>query len=445
MPFVPSRTTAHERQVFAERLAYHLASTQSRQSLMALQEGFARAGGFPNAHAAMVCWKKQSFFRRSQGSNETPEDMLLAFRFLGIGPAKLFQWAKQSHRKQAGLLSQPSFTVADSQTLLAALWGHRDWPAALAMEDLPKRKRGLKWLDFPSSLSTAPTLDALHEKAWEQTAWDSSPYGKAHPGLYCAWGQRKGDLHWVGQPWTRARNQTLVIADNETVRFRMVWDHIQQRLSKQHPVIALDASSHHSLSSALLKHAKQQGKRVQVIDWTVEGLNPSEVLAAKQVPEQDGRFVLEHPMVLWKLPSDGKNSLALQKQALILLKNYLLHTLNAEDASLTKPPTAIFNLDVPFSLHPPGMAATYAQARAQGFVCLSAQSTAMLNPGNEPQETAALVGNTNTKWVAGPRAPSDPLWSQLDLPPQQLDSNDAYLVCGGNAETMVVPEETTGF
>lgn len=67
----------------------------------------------------------------------------------------------------------------------------------------------------------------------------------------------------------------------------------------------------------------------------------------------------------------------------------------------------------------------------------------MLHPGNDPQETAALVGNINTKWVAGPRTLCDPLWSKLDLPPQQLDSNDAYLVCGGNEETMVVPEETT--
>lgn len=436
MPFVPSRTTAHERQVFAERLAHHLASTQSRQSLMALQEGFARAGGFPNAHAAMACWRKQSFFLRARGDEDTPEDMLLAFRFLGVGPAKLFQWAKQSHRKQARLLSQPHFTVAEAQTLLATLWGHCDWEAALAMASVSKRKSRREWLNPPAYLLTAPTLDALHEKAWDQI----DTYGKAHPGLYCAWGQRQSDLHWVGQSWMWARNHALVIADDETMRLQTVWSHLRQRLAKHHPVIALDASSHHGLLPALMNHAKHQGKSVQVIDWTVEGLNLSDVACAKLVSEQEDGLDLEHPMVLWKLPSHGKNALAFQTQALFLLKKHLLYTLNADDASRTRLPRAIFNLDVPFSSHPPGMAATYAQARAQGFICLSAQSTAMLNPGNEPQETAALVGNTNTKWVAGPRAPSDPLWSQLDLSPQSLSRNEAYLVCAGDQETLVVQE-----
>lgn len=505
MPFVPSYTHAPQRQAFANRLAYHLAPTPSRQSLMALQEAFAKAGGFPDMHAAKVCWQKQSMFQQLMGGSPVPEESLMAFRFLGVGPAKLFQWAKESRKKHRLILQRHPFALSDAEELLTALWKHRSWNDALSYQVVIKSSPE----DSMSSyLMTAPTLDDLHEKSWKITAGHTM-YGRTS-GLYSTWGKRVSDQHWVGQIWANARSHALLVQDNPHLRYRTVLDQVMPRLAQQDTVIVLDASPSHALVDPIVREAASQGQTVHLIDWTGEVLDSAgffELPLAHQhhlflnsigvtheahanplsarIPEEQGIIsrsdiatleIFEHflngfetsthrgsnlfsnPIVVWKLPSGTDISSQRIRLAMGLLQMQINQKLLAGASSpethdplsvINHRPTqqktiAIFSVDVPLSEHPKGMAAFYVQGRALGIVVLNAQSAQKIEEGKAIDEAKACIANSNTKVVAGPRHPKDDIWRQLGLAPQSLAPNETRIVCGGDEETIFLTSQRSG-
>lgn len=500
MPFVPSYTYAPQRQAFANRLAFHLAPTTSRQSLMALQEAFAKAGGFPDAHAAKKFWQKQGLFQQLMGASPVPEEGLMAFRFLGVGPAKLFQWSKESLNKHSSILEHHPFGQSDAEELLTALWKHVSWKEALIFQAPHKRRPEHQW----SYLMTAPTLDRLNEEAWKFTVGSSS-YGRA-AGLYCTWGQRTSDNHWVGQIWDSARNHALLVQDNADLRYRTVMAQVTQRLAQQDTVIVLDASPEQALLAPIVREASSQGQTVHVIDWTGETLDPVGFFDlplayqhhlfldsfgheqrdhqnpfSTRVNEDDGLFhasnismlekfeaftqgfqtnsqitknLFSKRIVVWKLPAETQAPKRL-RLAMGLLKFYISQSLNsAEDDEVfdplsIRPPsqtnnTAIFSVDVPLSYHPNGMAAMYAQARAKGVIVLDAQSTPMIRQNNTADEVKASIANMSTKVVSGPRQAMDPLWGQLGLTPKALESKQARIICASDDEIIFLTIHSTG-
>ncbi len=260
MPFAPLYTNAAQRQAFANRLTHHLATIPPAPSLMALQEAFARAGGFPNAHAAQATLKRQKsvFFRLGM---DAIEDLSAPFLFLGIGPAKLFAWATESKKKHAAIVTRRPFLQADAEELLARLWKHESWDKALVYGHYPLPKpmnqRGLV---------SGSSLKELNEKAWEQG-------NHQWRGLCSVWGRRPTDGHWVGQTRFSARDHTLLVEDNEQTRDALVMGQIAQRLAKKDRTIVMDTSSDHAVGLWTKRQAEEQGHAVTVIDWTRQTLD----------------------------------------------------------------------------------------------------------------------------------------------------------------------------
>lgn len=260
MPFSPLYTNASQRQAFANRLAYHLAALPAAPSLMALQEAFAQAGGFPNAHAAQATLKRQKsvLFRLGIGATE---DLSAPFLFLGIGPAKLFAWASESKKKYAAIVTRRPFTRADAEELLTRLWNHESWEKALDYDPLS--------LPDPFAqrrLVTAASLKELNKKAWEQSH-------RRFRGLCSVWGQRPTDEHWVGQTQCSARDHTLLLEDDDPTREALVKAQIAQRLAKKDRILLMDTSDDHRVGYWTKRQAQEQGHAVTVIDWTQQTLD----------------------------------------------------------------------------------------------------------------------------------------------------------------------------
>lgn len=244
MPFIPAYTTAKQRQAFANRLAYYINSINNKTSLMALQEGFAKAGGFPDAHAAQAQQQKQLFLFK-QSTKQSQITPLYPFRFLGIGPTKLFQWAKESKKKYPHLLQKSPFTTDDAQILLSKLWGHESWEKALIyQQQTVNQTKGILVFEISETLKMESDI---------------------------IWGQKISgysvENYWIGQSKESASHHSLIIHDSRNQRNTIAVNQALQRIGKDERIILLDASQDNDVSHAIEKFCLLNGHTLITKDW----------------------------------------------------------------------------------------------------------------------------------------------------------------------------------
>lgn len=255
MPYIPQGATAAQRDAFAQRLCYQLSLKKSRTGLMELREAFARAGGFPDAHAAESSIKKDNAWRNPLSSlGLKPVIAQPAYRFLGIHPKNLFDWAAEAWKKQRALLALENFDLDATRALLAALWGHASWKDALHFErhaPLPK--------DAPHILMAA-TLGSLRTLATARGRGNFT-------GLHIALGQTpKGE--WLGMGMQQAITHTVMINETRTERYTATRDWILHRINCLDGVCLFDASVDGQTGEEIMSMARSLGRNVHFIDLT---------------------------------------------------------------------------------------------------------------------------------------------------------------------------------
>lgn len=255
MPYIPQGSTPAQRDAFAQRLTRHLLSPDSRSSLMALREAFARAGGFPNAHAAAAAIKQDAVWANPFSViGRGPSKATPAYRFLGIHPSKLFEWAKVAWRKNRQLLFTSPFTADMTRTLLADLWGFSSWDAALRFHRTTPLKKG-------TGLLLARTMAGLHELA-------SSGRGNSK-GLHISLGTTTND-QLVGLDFSHTLTHTLMLDEDRSRRYNSVNTWISHRINSNDGIFVVDASVQGTVGRKVQQDAMECSRRVHVFDLTVD-------------------------------------------------------------------------------------------------------------------------------------------------------------------------------
>ncbi len=148
---------------FASRLATHLQPTQSRQRLMAVREAFAKAAGYPDAHAL-----EQAIKRARQAipgltmRDGTPQALTLPT----FGQA--LQWATVAWKRHRDLLTAEPFALPQAQALLAAIWGHASWMGVEVALALPENPTASLLSRKAKSLSTTLVECEPREIIWRR-------------------------------------------------------------------------------------------------------------------------------------------------------------------------------------------------------------------------------------------------------------------------------------
>ena len=256
MPYLPHGATAAQRDAFAQRLTQHLAPTEARSGLMALREAFARAGGFPDAHAAEQMIKHDNVWRNPlAGIGLAPMPARRAYRFLGIHPAKLFEWAKEAWRTQRPLLAAEPFDGRSARILLAGLWGHTSWDQALRFERTQPRER-----TWRPELLRADTIEALREAGMGM--------GRGNfRGLHMALGTTP-EGQWVGVGMQQAMVHMLLTDEDRQRRYGVAQAWIAHRINCGDGAFVVDASANGDVTQACQAAARDVGRRVVVYDLT---------------------------------------------------------------------------------------------------------------------------------------------------------------------------------
>lgn len=294
MPYLPQGATPAQRDAFSKRLARHLLDPQTRSSLMHLREAFARAGGFSDAHAAQAAIKQDSIWRNPLlALGASPSNSRPAYRFLGIHPDRLFEWARTAWRKYPQILAASPFTAEHARMLLACLWGYPSWSDAMAFE-----RKGLR-SDWSRALAMAPSLEGLHQKVETEGRLNFR-------GLHIALG-RTDRGEWVGLSMKRALTHALVIDEDRARRYAAASRWITHRINSDDSVFLVDASADNVVSVAAQNAAREAGRSFRVFDFTQEHIDTRylNMLGAGMLTE-----------LIWEMVGKSDDT-AVQKSAII--------------------------------------------------------------------------------------------------------------------------------
>lgn len=125
---------------------------------MSVQNAFARAGGYPDRHAAEVSAKAtRYFFNPLLAIGHTPATARHMPVLMGVKAHKLLEWGKHAWKKQRAMLSKPHFGIEDAQALLADAWSHPNWAAAMLHTQQASKQPIMPQM----RLKTAATLEQL--------------------------------------------------------------------------------------------------------------------------------------------------------------------------------------------------------------------------------------------------------------------------------------------
>lgn len=254
MPYIPPSSTPAQRDAFAQRLFRHLLSQDNRASLMAVREAFAKAGGFPNAHAAeMAIRQDRAWVNPLSAVGFKPSKARTAYRFLGIHPAKLFEWAKVAWRKYPHLLTLQPFDEQVVWALLAGLWGFKTWGDALIFY----RSSSMD----PRHILKAPDLTQLH-------AISSQGYGN-FKGLHISVGCTPEGKR-IGLDFSQTLTHTLLLDEDRLRRYQAVENWINHRMHSNDGVFLMDASFDGQVAQHVQSMAYECNKKVSIFDLTCE-------------------------------------------------------------------------------------------------------------------------------------------------------------------------------
>ena len=154
---------------FCQRLTHHLKNTPG--SLMATQEAFCKAGGYPNAHAAQQNIIKQKAFFWTTSNNHSVDTLP------SVAPKYLFEWAKRAWKKHRAHLSLP--TQITIQTMLAEIWGYALWENI----ELSLGTSDQLFANKPLSASTLKETWML-TTPWKRARWKTDMSSTHKPGLF---------------------------------------------------------------------------------------------------------------------------------------------------------------------------------------------------------------------------------------------------------------------
>ena len=208
MPFDLTSLTTEQCNRFVDRLATHLHHPDARARLMAVREAFAKAAGFPDAHAAERANPSEPF-------------------------SKTLLWASQAWKKHSALLARNPFGRNEAEALIAEIWGYQSWRAVTVVLDIQsKRDEGL-WIHGTEGELPALRLGqsekgalGLSSKAWEKHVW--------------------------------------VVDEDASRRRKIVFDWAKERYQSGDRVVVLDGSSQGPLSA---DHFGVPDPLVSTIDW----------------------------------------------------------------------------------------------------------------------------------------------------------------------------------
>lgn len=207
MPFDLSSLTSDQCTRFVGRLATHLQSTASRTSLMAVREAFARAAGYPDAHALEAADK--SFIKRQGDSHAGIAEHDHRFTDRGV-----LDWAKRAWKQQRALLGREPFGEDEAKALLASVWGYASWLGVVMTLELHRSNQTERWIHGNEADQAA--IEMGTDEAG-QTLWMS-------------------DLAW--------RGHTLLIDVDRPRRRHIVFDWAAQRKARGDRVVILDGCQH---------------------------------------------------------------------------------------------------------------------------------------------------------------------------------------------------------
>lgn len=261
MPYLPQGATPAQRDAFAQRLARQLLSPGSRSSLMHVREAFARAGGFPDAHAAQAVIRQDNLWRNPLlAIGAAPSNIRPAYRFLGIHPDRLFDWARTAWRKHPQILSARPFSLEHAQMLLACLWGYPSWESVVEFEHkVPSKAKS------HLGLSSAPTLEALRIEAGLNGLRDFK-------GLHIALGRTEKN-EWVGLSMQRALTHALMLDEDRVRRYEAASRWLTHRINSDDAVCLVDASANNVITLNVQKAAQDAGRAVHVFDFTKDHID----------------------------------------------------------------------------------------------------------------------------------------------------------------------------
>lgn len=211
MPFDLTSLTSEQCLRFVDRLTTHLQPPASRQRLMAVREAFAKAAGFPDAHAA----------ERAAPPVEFPQALA---------------WASQAWKHHRALLARDPFEEADAEALLAAIWGYDSWMGVTVAISLLSLQGKGNWIHGKDGDTPAVWLGA----------------------------SEKGALGLSERAWEK---HVLVIDEDEERRRKLAYGMAAERCLKGDRVVIFDGSPREPLLS---DHLWMPSERVSIMDWRTE-------------------------------------------------------------------------------------------------------------------------------------------------------------------------------
>ena len=260
MPYLPEAATPALLNAFARRLAQQLNAPSARGGLMALREAFARAGGYPDAHALEAARAQDSTWRNPIAAiGLAPSAARPADTIAGIAPGKLFDWAGQAWKRYRPLLSPPAFGEAEAQSLLCLLWGHANWDGALQATITGKRPAPKPH----PGLVVAPSLEALHAQA-------CSDRRNNFRGLHQVLG-RTEDGQWLGLDWSAALVHQLLLDDDRVRRNALIGRWIRHRVLSGDRLFLVDGSVDGVPAAAAQAAAAEIGERAHTFEIHQKG------------------------------------------------------------------------------------------------------------------------------------------------------------------------------
>lgn len=207
MPFDLSPLTLDQCTRFVGRLATQLQPTTSRASLMAVREAFARAAGYPDAHALEAAEK--SFIKRQSDSHAGIAEPHHHFSDRGV-----LDWARRAWKQQRALLGREPFGEDEAKALLASIWGYASWLGVVTALELKRSNQPEPW---------------IHGNETDQAAIEMGT-DEAGRRLWMS------DLAW--------RGHTLLIDGDQSRRRHVVFDWAAQRKARGDRVVILDGGRH---------------------------------------------------------------------------------------------------------------------------------------------------------------------------------------------------------
>lgn len=240
---------------FCQRLTHHLKNTPG--SLMATQEAFCKAGGYPNAHAAQQNILKQKAFFGTKSNNHSVDTLP------SVAPKYLFEWVKRAWKKHRAHLSLP--TQITTQTMLAEIWGYALWENI----ELSLGKSDQFFANKPLSAST---LDKLCNV-------EAAGRTKRPAGLYFPLGRDQNK--WVGTSVFNALCHTLVFGPSPAQQVSFMTQLAVHRLRQGDTLLAFVGKGLPQVGAAITSAATAQGQTVEHIARHSHLLVPAHLVQAQ--------------------------------------------------------------------------------------------------------------------------------------------------------------------